>query len=77
MALIKSVRGITPKFGKECYLSENATVVGEVTMGDHCSVWFNAVVRGDVHSIVIGDYTNIQDGGGYPLHVPDGQYGDW
>lgn len=62
MALILPVRGIHPKFGQECFLAENATVVGEVVMGDYCSVWFNAVVRGDVHSITIGDYTNIQDG---------------
>lgn len=62
MALIKSVRGHTPKFGSNCYLADNATVVGEVIMGDNCTVWFNAVVRGDVHSITIGDNTNIQDG---------------
>lgn len=62
MALIKAVRGINPKFGNNCFLAENATVVGEVTMGDNCSVWFNAVVRGDVHSITIGNNTNIQDG---------------
>ncbi|MBR9998801.1 MAG: gamma carbonic anhydrase family protein [Cyclobacteriaceae bacterium] len=62
MALILSVRGIEPKFGKECFLAENATVVGEVEMGDYCSVWFNAVVRGDVHYIRIGNNTNIQDG---------------
>jgi carbonic anhydrase/acetyltransferase-like protein (isoleucine patch superfamily) len=62
MALIKSVRGYTPKFGKDCFLAENATVVGEVQMGQNCTVWFNAVVRGDVHSITIGDNTNIQDG---------------
>ena len=62
MALIKSVKGVSPKFGEDCYLAENATVVGEVIMGKNCSVWFNAVVRGDVHSITIGDNTNIQDG---------------
>lgn len=62
MALIQSVRGITPKFGDNCFLAENATVVGEVSMGKNCSIWFNAVVRGDVHSITIGDNTNIQDG---------------
>lgn len=62
MTLIKSVRGFTPSFGKDCYLAENATVVGEVTLGDRCTVWFNAVVRGDVHSITVGDDTNIQDG---------------
>lgn len=62
MALIKSVKNISPKFGKNCYLAENATIVGEVEMGDDCSVWFNAVVRGDVHYIKIGDKVNIQDG---------------
>ncbi len=62
MALIKSVRGCTPTFGKNCFLVENATVVGEVSMGDNCSVWYNAVVRGDVHRITIGNNTNIQDG---------------
>jgi gamma-carbonic anhydrase len=62
MALIKSVRGYTPKFGVNCFLADNATIVGEVEMGDNCTVWFNAVVRGDVHSIVIGNNTNIQDG---------------
>src|SRR5258705_4365765 len=62
MALIKSVRGHTPQFGKNCFLADNCTVVGEVTMGDNCTVWFNAVVRGDVHSITIGNNTNIQDG---------------
>ncbi len=62
MAIIKTVRGFTPRFGKECFLADNAVVVGEVTAGDHCTFWFNAVVRGDVHSITIGDYTNIQDG---------------
>lgn len=62
MAIIKTVRGYTPQFGKDCFLADNAVVVGEVTMGDNCTVWFNAVVRGDVHSITIGDNTNIQDG---------------
>ena len=62
MALIKPVRGILPVMGKDCYLADNATVVGEVVMGDNCSVWFNAVVRGDVHSITIGNNVNIQDG---------------
>ena len=62
MALIKEVKGILPKFGKEIYLSENATVVGDVVMGDNCSVWFNAVVRGDVNYIRIGNKVNIQDG---------------
>jgi len=62
MALILPVNGISPKFGTNCYLAENATVVGNVTMGDDCSVWFTAVVRGDVHYIKIGDKVNIQDG---------------
>jgi len=62
MALIKSVKGKNPIFGKNVYLAENATVVGEVIMGDNCSVWFSAVVRGDVNSITIGNKVNIQDG---------------
>lgn len=62
MALIKSVRGFTPQIGENCYLAENATIVGDVVMGRDCSVWFNAVVRGDVNSIRIGDRVNIQDG---------------
>ena len=62
MALIKPVKGIAPSFGKDCYLADNATVVGDVVMGDQCSVWFNAVVRGDVNSIRIGNKVNIQDG---------------
>jgi gamma-carbonic anhydrase len=62
MALIKSVKGIKPIFGVNTFLADNATVVGDVVMGDECSVWFNAVVRGDVHSIRIGNRCNIQDG---------------
>ena len=62
MALILPVKKMTPQFGENCYLAENATIVGEVRMGKNCSVWFNAVVRGDVNSIDIGDNTNIQDG---------------
>ncbi|MEM7550508.1 MAG: gamma carbonic anhydrase family protein [Bacteroidota bacterium] len=62
MSIIESVNGNTPIFGKECFLATNATVVGDVIMGDYCSVWFNAVVRGDVNSIKVGSYTNIQDG---------------
>jgi gamma-carbonic anhydrase len=62
MAIIKTVRGFTPKFGDNCFFAENSVVVGEVTMGHNCTVWFNAIIRGDVHSITIGDNTNIQDG---------------
>jgi carbonic anhydrase/acetyltransferase-like protein (isoleucine patch superfamily) len=61
MALIKAVRGIQPIIGKDCFLADNATITGEVVMGDHCSVWFNAVIRGDVTHIHIGDNVNIQD----------------
>ncbi|MFS4455854.1 gamma carbonic anhydrase family protein [Maribacter sp. 2304DJ31-5] len=60
--MIKSVGGKTPKIGDDCYIAENATIVGEVVMGDQCSVWFNAVIRGDVHYIKMGDKVNVQDG---------------
>ncbi|RYZ98763.1 MAG: gamma carbonic anhydrase family protein [Sphingobacteriaceae bacterium] len=62
MPLILPVKDKSPAWGKECYIADNATIVGDVVMGDNCSVWFNAVVRGDVHYIKIGDNTNIQDG---------------
>ena len=62
MAIVKKVRGFEPGFGENCFLADTAVVVGEVTMGDNCTVWFNAVVRGDVNSITIGNDTNIQDG---------------
>lgn len=62
MALIKPVKGILPQFGQNCYLAENATIVGDVQMGNDCSVWFQAVVRGDVNQIRIGNKVNIQDG---------------
>jgi carbonic anhydrase/acetyltransferase-like protein (isoleucine patch superfamily) len=62
MALIKMCNGSKPQFGSECWLAENATVVGDVITGDECSIWFNAVVRGDVNSIRIGNRVNIQDG---------------
>ena len=60
--MIKSVNGKTPQMGKDCYVAENATIVGDVSMGDQCSIWFNAVVRGDVHYIRMGDKVNVQDG---------------
>jgi len=60
--LIKSVNGKSPVIPDDCYVAENATIVGEVTLGKSCSVWFNTVIRGDVNSIVIGDKVNIQDG---------------
>lgn len=62
MALILKVQGKEPKFGKNCFLAENATVVGDVEMGDDCSIWFNSVVRGDVHYIRMGNKVNVQDG---------------
>lgn len=62
MALLKPVNGIAPEIGKNTFLAENATIIGDVKMGHNCSVWFNAVVRGDVHYIRIGNQVNIQDG---------------
>lgn len=62
MALIKSVKGMLPKWGENCFIADNATLTGDVIMGNDCSVWFNAVVRGDVHYIRIGNNVNIQDG---------------
>ncbi|MDB2675325.1 gamma carbonic anhydrase family protein [Flavobacteriales bacterium] len=62
MALIKSVNGLSPQFGEGVYLAENATIIGDVIMGNQCSIWFNAVVRGDVHYIRMGDKVNVQDG---------------
>ena len=60
--MIKTVNGKSPRFGADCYIAENATVVGDVVMGDQCSIWFNAVVRADVHYIKMGDRVNVQDG---------------
>nr|WP_299345588.1 gamma carbonic anhydrase family protein [Allomuricauda sp.] len=60
--IIKSVRGKSPEMGRDCFIAENATIVGEVNMGDECSVWFNAVIRGDVHFIKMGNKVNVQDG---------------
>ena len=62
MALIKPVRGFTPVIGKDCYLADNATIVGDVTIGDECSIWFGAILRGDVNTITVGNRGNIQDG---------------
>ena len=60
--IIKSVNGISPVIPNDCYVAENATIVGYVTFGENCSVWFNAVLRGDVNKITIGNKVNIQDG---------------
>ena len=62
MALIRSVRGFTPVIGKNVFLAENAVLVGDIVIGDDCSIWYNAVLRGDVNSIRIGNKVNIQDG---------------
>ena len=62
MPVILPVKDKSPAWGNSCFIAENATIVGDVTMGDNCSVWFNAVIRGDVHYIKIGNNTNIQDG---------------
>jgi len=62
MKIIKPVKGKHPKISEDCYIAENATIVGEVSIGTQCSVWFNAVIRGDVHYIKIGNKVNIQDG---------------
>jgi gamma-carbonic anhydrase len=62
MGIVKTVRGKTPEFGSNCYISETAVIVGDVICGDDCSFWFNAVVRGDVHYIRMGNQVNVQDG---------------
>ena len=62
MAIILPVEDKHPQFGKDCFVAPNATIVGDVIMGDNCSVWFNAVVRGDVNSIRLGNKVNVQDG---------------
>ena len=78
MAVILPVKGVYPQMGKNCFVAPNATIVGDVVMGDDCSVWFNTVIRGDVNSIRIGNKVNIQDGA--VLHctyqnLPAGQAG--
>ncbi len=62
MPVILPVKGINPKWGENCFIAPNSTIVGDVLIGDNCSVWFNAVIRGDVNSITIGNDSNIQDG---------------
>ena len=62
MAIIRAVRCVEPYMGKRCFIAENAVVVGDVVMGDDCSIWYSAVLRGDVNPIRLGDRVNIQDG---------------
>ena len=61
MAIIRELLGKTPQIGEGTFLAETATVIGDVVMGKQCSVWYNAVIRGDVHSIRMGDKVNVQD----------------
>ena len=60
--IIKKLNGKTPQFGEDCFIAENAVIVGDVVMGNQCSIWYNAVLRGDVHYIKIGNKVNVQDG---------------
>lgn len=62
MALLRAVRGFEPKYGENCFFAENATIIGDVEMGNDCSIWYCTVLRGDVNSIRIGNKVNIQDG---------------
>lgn len=62
MALIKPLRGKSPQYKSNCWFAETATVIGDVTMGNECTVWYNAVIRGDVHYITLGNKVNVQDG---------------
>ncbi len=61
MAFIRDLKGKSPRFGENCFLAENAVIIGDVEMGDDCSIWYSAVLRGDVHSIRLGNNVNIQD----------------
>lgn len=60
--IIKTINGKTPEIGEDCFIAENAVIVGEVSMGSQCSIWYNAVLRGDVHFIKLGNKVNVQDG---------------
>ncbi len=60
--ILKEIRGKKPQFGKDCFFAENSVIIGDVEMGDQCSVWYNAVIRGDVHYIKMGNKVNVQDG---------------
>ena len=73
MSLIKTIYGKTPHWGKDCYFCETAAIVGDVRMGDECSVWYSAVVRGDVAPVIMGNRCNVQDGA--CVHVSSGEAG--
>ncbi len=62
MAIIRKLNGIVPQIGKRCFIAENAAIIGDVIIGDDCSIWYSSVLRGDVNPIIIGDRVNIQDG---------------
>ena len=62
MAIIRPLNGITPKIGRNCFIAENAAIIGDVEIGDDCSIWYGAVLRGDVNPIRLGNRVNIQDG---------------
>lgn len=62
MAIIKEVRGFVPKIGNNCFLAETAAIIGDTTIGDDCSIWYSAVLRGDVNTIILGNRVNVQDG---------------
>lgn len=61
MALLRSIKGTEPRFGEDCFLAENATIIGDVVMGDQCSIWYSAVIRGDVNTVRMGHKVNVQD----------------
>lgn len=61
MAIIRELNGIMPKIGKNCFIAENAAIIGDVEIGDDCSIWYGAVLRGDVNKIIIGNRVNVQD----------------
>ncbi len=61
MAIVKSIKGISPRMGENCFLAENATLLGDIEMGDDCSIWYSAVIRGDVNSVRMGNKVNVQD----------------
>ena len=62
MAIVRELNGVKPIIGRRCFLAENAAIIGDVKMGDDCSIWYSAVLRGDVNPIIMGDRVNIQDG---------------
>jgi carbonic anhydrase/acetyltransferase-like protein (isoleucine patch superfamily) len=62
MGLVRTLNGATPQLGKDCFVAENATIIGRVVAGDNCSFWYNSVLRGDVNDLILGDRVNIQDG---------------